>query len=461
MLLTMLIIAGFQSWWLRNSYVNEELQLKKEISLILRETGFEAQFGGMLPRNGDGPKMMHEPDFVVFDGESKTMTAGRVTGGDSTPGRMETKISITLGPGDLPGGRIRRNFDTSIHTDSLPSHYTLRIRPLQQHKLDSVFRIRLDKSALPVQYVLYRSTMRDSIPSSTGLLVTTPVPAGFDHESIYRAVIGNYAPLILKRLLPQIIVSLFIVLITIFSFLLLYRNLLSQKRLAEQKNQFISNITHELKTPIATVSVALEALQNFNAMHDPARTREYLDISQKELQRLSLLVDKVLKLSMFENDQLVLNRETLNLDELVREVSGSMKLQLEKNQAQLSYTATGSNFTIDADRLHMVSVLFNLLDNALKYGGEKPVIEIELSEAGADLQLVVRDKGIGIPPEYTKKIFEKFFRVPQGDRHNVKGYGLGLSYVAGIVHKHGGSIDVTSTPGKGSSFIIRLPQHHG
>lgn len=233
--------------------------------------------------------------------------------------------------------------------------------------------------------------------------------------------------------------------------------MLRQQRLADIKNEFISNITHELKTPIATVSVAIEALRSFNASMDAQRSKEYLDISANELQRLSLLVDKVLKLSMFEKKEMDLKYETLNMQNLVQEVASSMRIQFEKKNAAVSITAEGdTNF--EGDRLHLVSVIFNLLDNALKYTYDNPRIKILTTGTANKLTLVVMDDGIGIPDEYKHKVFEKFFRVPTGNLHNAKGYGLGLSYVAHVVEKHKGSIKVEPGEGGGSKFVIVLPK---
>jgi two-component system, OmpR family, phosphate regulon sensor histidine kinase PhoR len=228
--------------------------------------------------------------------------------------------------------------------------------------------------------------------------------------------------------------------------------------LADIKNEFMSNITHELKTPIATVSVAIEALRSFNANLDPQRTKEYLDISANELQRLSLLVDKVLKLSMFEKKEIDLQYEPLDMKELVHEVTSSLRLQLEKFHAQLNVTNEGDT-RLEGDRLHLVSVIFNLLDNAIKYSADAPKIDVQIIEDNSRVNLVIKDSGIGIPEEYKAKIFEKFFRVPTGNLHNAKGYGLGLSYVAHVINRHEGTIDVESIPGDGSKFIISLPKH--
>ena len=287
------------------------------------------------------------------------------------------------------------------------------------------------------------------------------VTVGFANPVVFKMIPGNSVAYLLKKMISPILFSFFLIGLTVLTFTLLYRNLVQQRRLTVLKNDFISNITHELKTPIATVQVAIEALRNFNAMKDPARTKEYLDISQQELQRLSMLVDKVLRLSMFENREVQLMPEPFDLQELVKEVTGSFQPLLEKHRANLKIDYKGDNFTIEADRLHLMSVVYNLLDNALKYGGAEPQIEIEVDMTGPEARLIVKDNGIGIPAAYQDKIFDKFFRVPQGDRHNVKGYGLGLSYVSHIIQKHRGHIQVNSEPGKGSRFIITLPKLYG
>jgi two-component system phosphate regulon sensor histidine kinase PhoR len=283
------------------------------------------------------------------------------------------------------------------------------------------------------------------------------VTIGFAHPVTYELSLGNTFGYLLKKLASPILFSLFLVGVTVVSFVLLYRNLQRQRKLTEIKNEFISNITHELKTPIATVGVAIEALKNFNAINDPKRTQEYLDISQNELHRLSLLVDKVLKLSMFEQKEVELKYESLNLKDVVDEVVSSMRLQVEKHHATVSVTTDG-NTSLHGDRLHLLSVIFNLLDNALKYGNGNTAVKFDLSEKENAIELAVADNGIGISPEYKDRVFEKFFRVPAGNTHNTKGYGLGLSYVAHVIQKHNGKIEVESQPGLGSKFIITLPK---
>jgi two-component system, OmpR family, phosphate regulon sensor histidine kinase PhoR len=324
-------------------------------------------------------------------------------------------------------------------------------------QIDSAYKIALSNAGINAGFSIKRDSLfrPDSIAGMH--FSTSKVPVGFLSKNAYQASFEAPTSFLMRKIAPQILLSLLLVAFTSISFLFLYRNLLAQRRLTLMKNDFISNITHELKTPIATVNVAIEALRNFDALQSPERTKEYLDISASELQRLSLLVDKVLKLSMFENKDIELQKSDFNLKELVEEVMHSMRLQFQKNKATISFKTAGEPFHIHADRLHITSVIYNLLDNALKYGGSKPEIKVELAATPQEFKLRVEDNGIGISPEYANKVFEKFFRVPSGDHHNIKGYGLGLSYAAHVVHQHGGTISVDSQPGKGSAFTIKLP----
>lgn len=273
----------------------------------------------------------------------------------------------------------------------------------------------------------------------------------------YVAEISAYGGHLLRKVLPQGLFALLLFSCVALAFGLMYKSLRQQQRLTELKNDFVRNMTHELKTPISTVSVAIEALQNFDALSDPARTREYLDISRLELNRLSLLVDKVLRMSLFEQGEPELKPEPLDLRLLVEEVLAAMKIQFEKYRAEVSFSASGEKFGLRGDRLHLTSVVYNLLDNALKYSHSTPSIEVVLAQSEGNLAIRVSDRGRGIPSEYRERVFEKFFRVPTGDVHDVKGHGLGLSYVAGVVRLHGGDIRAEGREGGGTSFEVKLP----
>jgi two-component system phosphate regulon sensor histidine kinase PhoR len=331
---------------------------------------------------------------------------------------------------------------------------------LRISEIDSACRLAFRKEGLGIPFTVKKSDslFRPGRLNSDEQEFRNKITIGFAHPATYEILTGNTYIYLLKRLASPVLFSVFLISITILSFVLLYRNLIKQKKLTEIKNEFISNITHELKTPIATVGVAIEALRNFNAINDPQRTKEYLDISQNELHRLSLLVDKVLKLSMFEKKEVDLKYEPVNIKDVVEEVVSSMKLQIEKNHATVTVNQEGDT-SLQGDRLHLVSVIYNLLDNALKYGNGSTEIKIEMKESGDQVMLTISDNGIGIPHEYKDKVFEKFFRIPSGDKHNTKGYGLGLSYVAHVIKKHKGKIEVESQQAVGTKFIITLPKN--
>ncbi len=462
MFITILLICGFQVYWIMQNYSREKQLLRKEVSVILRETGFNLQFGELskVPGVRIGFDLDNEEDEIASKPHIMDKKVLQFES-DSIGMTKNTQVIIAINRRDSGNKEVSLTQDIKGvepgQESDLSGTFTL-MRPVNRNKLDSAFRTALRKGNFPENYVL-RKVPQDSLNSKEAEgFSTNPIPAGLEHFLFYKATFTGYAPFIWKRIWSQLLISLFIVCFSVFSFVLIYRTLIRQKKLNEQKDQFISNMTHELKTPIATVSVALEAMQNFNVLDDPKRTREYLDISQKELQRLGLLVDKVLKLSMFENNMLEIHPESLDFDALTGDVCAAMKLQFEKSNVAFSLERTGNDFHITGDRLHLSGVLFNLLDNALKYGGEKPEIRVALFADNREVRAVITDNGNGIAPEYREKVFEKFFRIQQGNRHDVKGYGLGLAYAAGIAKKHGGRITVESTPGKGSSFTLILPK---
>ena len=460
MALSILAIAAFQYYWLQKAYEREERTLEMRTNFMFRDAVRSVQTSKLkLDRFSDSTRV---PPVILQQkksGEVKIITPHQKIEGmidvvmnkvKDTSGNtviFTQKLSDSLLK-VFPGRRDRRDRMLQFLFDIDSLQDSIKIR-----ELDSAYQKRLDEQNLEIPFVIDKVETRE-----TKEPVFNEVTLGFRNPATYRLDINGKTAFILKRIAIPILFSIFLVAFTALSFSLLYRNLLRQNRLADIKNEFMSNITHELKTPIATVSVAIEALRSFNANLDPQRTKEYLDISANELQRLSLLVDKVLKLSMFEKKEIDLQYESLDMKNLVEEVTSSLRLQFEKHHAQVNIISDG-NTTLEGDRLHLVSVIFNLLDNAIKYSADAPRIDVQIKGGINKVDLVIKDSGIGIPEEYKGKIFEKFFRVPTGNLHNAKGYGLGLSYVAHVINRHKGTIDVDSIPGDGSEFIISLPKH--
>lgn len=295
--------------------------------------------------------------------------------------------------------------------------------------------------------------------------ISIPLTFSFNLKSDYKttpkslAVFDNLSSFYFFKLIPNISVSILLFFALLFGFLSLLKSKKQQEQLLQIKNDFIGNMTHELKTPISTVNVALEAINNFGALNDPIKIKEYLSISQLELGRLNNLIDKVLKLSKYEKGEFDLTKKEIDIQQLMSDVLQSLKLQFDKYDINLVIDQNGSDFHINGDDSHIKSMFYNLLDNAIKYRKENAMINVNLEEDGNRIKIEVEDNGIGIPQQYQQNIFDRFFRIPNNDHHNVKGYGLGLNYVKQIVQSHGGEITCFSNEGDGTKFIIVFPKN--
>ncbi|MEX1132755.1 MAG: HAMP domain-containing sensor histidine kinase [Flavobacteriales bacterium] len=233
--------------------------------------------------------------------------------------------------------------------------------------------------------------------------------------------------------------------------------ILKQKKLSEMKNDFIGNMTHELKTPISTIALSAEVLTDPNIVDEPDRLREYARIIRSENERLRTQVERVLQLSTLDKETLQLRREKVDMHQLVREVGNSLKLPMQERKVELRLELEAERHILSGDRVHLTNALFNLLDNALKYGHEGTEIIVGTRSKGGELRVSVQDHGIGIRKEDLGLVFERFYRVHTGNVHNVKGFGLGLHYVQQIAQAHGGGVTAQSEFGKGSVFTLSLP----
>ncbi len=324
-------------------------------------------------------------------------------------------------------------------------------------KIDSIYTNRLKTAQLDIHHEMKIFDRSDDSIKVPLLSVAFKYGNFLDGGRPY-AIFPFYKQFVFKKIWPSILLSLVLFSVVALSFLLILRSWLAQMRLTKVKNEFISNMTHELKTPISTVGVALEALESYGAIDDPKKRKEYLDISKHELDRLKILVDKVLKMSTLEKGIEALNIVDVDLSELTAQMMHSMSLHFEKNEAEVDYKEEGTDFIVKGDKVHLVNVLYNLIDNAIKYSGDQPMVELKLSSDRDNVKISVSDNGPGIPKEYISKIFDRLFRVPTNDLHNVKGHGLGLHYVKTVVERHGGSVRANSTVGEGTSFVITIPK---
>ncbi len=252
-------------------------------------------------------------------------------------------------------------------------------------------------------------------------------------------------------------VSAFFVLIIIFAFYYTIATIFKQKKLSIIKNDFINNMTHELKTPISTISLACEALSDKDIGNsDDTRTR-FVSMISDENKRLGSLVENVLQSAVIERGDLKLKKEKLDIHKIITNAVQNINIQVQKKNGVINIKNKAKNTILIGDKVHITNVIYNLLDNAIKYTATTPIIDIETSDLVGGVMIKIKDNGIGISKEHQPKIFEKLYRVPTGDRHDVKGFGLGLSYVKSIIESHEGDISLESSLGKGSSFNIYLP----
>ncbi len=247
-----------------------------------------------------------------------------------------------------------------------------------------------------------------------------------------------------------------ILLLTVLFFAYAIWVILRQKRLSEMQKEFINNMTHEFKTPLSTIKIAAGVFLNDDYIRHDERLHRYASIIVEQNQRLNNQVEKVLQIAKIEQGTLELKRERILLMPLLRQLLNSVQLQLENSNGQLEIHLEDAQCELMADRLHLSNILHSLLDNAMKYHEGPPQITVSTRKEGRNLLLEIRDRGIGIDPAYQSQIFEKFYRVPTGNVHNVKGFGLGLYYVKQICQAHHWPISLDSAPGEGTTITLQL-----
>ncbi len=250
-----------------------------------------------------------------------------------------------------------------------------------------------------------------------------------------------------------LLITLFIVMMFSLALFIIFK----QKRLSEMKNDFVNNMTHELKTPVSTISLASQMLSDRSIPDEQKNLGQISRIIQAESKQLGFQVERVLQMAIFDHGELKLKLEEVNLHDIIDTVAQNFLLQLDKREGKLEFFPEAEDAVVNGDLMHLTNVVSNLLENAIKYTRLKPEISIATRTENDSLVVSVMDNGIGISKEDQKRIFDKFYRVPSGNVHNVKGFGLGLSYVKLIVEQHHGSIKIKSEPGKGSQFDIQLP----
>lgn len=329
---------------------------------------------------------------------------------------------------------VNRLVAQSIKRSGIKSKYEYVIKDIFQNPIfqSTNFRNEYLGNALRVQLTL------DNAPFQETLYLY------FDEDNNY----------ILRQLGWIIAASIIFTIIIISAFALTVRQMFTQKKLSEIKSDFINNMTHELKTPLATISLAIDALTNEKVIHDTEKIRYYSAMIKDENKRMNKQVEKILQAARIERQEIKLNLQALNAHDIIHKVADNLSLQIQERQGTLTLKLAAQRHVINADDVHFSNIIFNLLDNAIKYSKDQPRIEVETLNQSGMLAIRVKDQGIGMNKETQARVFEKFYRAHTGNLHNVKGFGLGLSYVKAMAEAHGGKIKVESTPGKGSTFTV-------
>jgi two-component system phosphate regulon sensor histidine kinase PhoR len=254
-----------------------------------------------------------------------------------------------------------------------------------------------------------------------------------------------------------IVSTIFLLLVVVFFSYTIWA-ILQQRKLSEVRTEFINNMTHELKTPISTISLSTEVLSNPNITQNPERLMNYANIIKEETQRLQEQVDKVLQMATLDKNKVDLQFEKVNLHDILKKTITGFELILDSKDGKIERDLDATNAFVMGDKTHLTNVFFNLMDNAIKYSDNKPVIHVSTKDHKSGIHIRVKDNGIGMNREQQKHVFENFYRVPTQDRHDVKGFGIGLNYVMKMVKKHNGKIQLRSELKQGSTFRIYLPR---
>ena len=310
------------------------------------------------------------------------------------------------------------------------------------------------------EQTVYQSEPLSRTPKSSEIITHVIFPldpaSKQNYIKIYFPTKGDYLSESVSFLVPSVIFSM----ILLITFTITIYIILRQKRLSEMKNDFINNMTHELKTPVSTISIAAQMMKDSDISKSPEVFRHISTVINDETKRLGFLVEKVLQMSLFENQKATLKLKELDVNDLIANIANTFKIKVEKSDGTIDIDLGAEDSTIFADEMHITNMLFNLMDNAVKYRREAVPLRLmaRTRNEGDKVIISIEDNGIGVKKENLKKVFDRFYRVPTGNVHNVKGFGLGLAYVRKVAEDHKGSIRAENGIGNiGTTFIITLP----
>jgi two-component system phosphate regulon sensor histidine kinase PhoR len=432
--LSLIGIIILQVSWIRSSLLLKEEQTRQNIEMALGEINLElreekSRFPSMV-----SPKMMQEwPRDQLLNLFRAPTIAERYTAF-----RMQDKIR----KGFERHGLRKTNFEFAIVND---------VNSLTFEMQSANFEKNYEKA---LEDTLNNKIYYMDITALEGSETETLAPS----ESLV-VVVSNIKDFIFKSLGWMIAGAILFTTVILAAFYLTLHALLRQKKLSEIKSDFINNMTHELKTPLATISLAVDAIRNPKVIGDQSKLEYFSGIIKEENRRMNKQVETILQAALLDKHEVQLQLKDLHVHETLGHIMDNFRLQLDERQGRLTLDLEASNDLVEGDEVHLTNMLSNLVDNAIKYSKPDlpPVIGISTMNYGKYVRIRMEDNGIGMNKETVSRIFEKFYRAHTGNIHNVKGFGLGLSYVRTMVDAHQGKITVDSVPGKGSVFTVDLP----
>lgn len=456
----LLSIIALQVFWLYKAYQEQKNQLLSLVDNTLMETQIFTGVNASLRTTAQS----------LISDLLGNFSEGRIDVKDGGNVLIQKKYEVSVN--DLPKEQANMKSEilklAGLDTSSPRKSYTL-----EEYKKEIAKSLSYKKVNIPFELALIApnnsiiASTTDTVTFKKSSLITgtdysLPVTLNKSLKGRIQLALPHAFFYLLKGMWVISLLSVCFIIICAISFSYMVALFYKQKKVAEIRNDFMNNMTHELKTPISSVSVALELLQDNTVSMGPEVKEEYFKIAENELKRLTMLVDKVLRMAAFEKMEVKINKEKLQAREWITEVVDSIKPLAEAAKAAVTIDIQPEHLSLFADRNYISSVLQNLLENAIKYADNKkplPEINITAREADGNFYLKVKDNGIGIATQYQGKVFDKFFRVPTGDQHDTKGYGLGLSYVKEIVRLHQGSVTLESELGSGTTFTVTIPQN--
>ena len=452
-------VIGLQIFWLYNAYGEQRKRLLATANEALLETqlmtGVNRQLtsaamgltNGLLEgyAKGERPVVKMSPD-LKGEIDIRKIKPGDIHTEDP---ELKSELAQLIGMDTAPKNYTIKQYKARLNKTLVSKHVSL---PFELALLDPDCRI-ITATTDPAKF--------ERTGTKSGMEQRIIARLNEKQAGILQLAFPNVAFYLLREMGLVLFLSLFFIVVCGFSFYYMIALFFKDKKEAEVKNDFMNNMTHELKTPFTSVSMALELLQDESVVMKEVDKKEYFQIAGNELKRLGMLVDKVLRMSAFEKMEVDLNLEKFEVLPWLEEIVSAVKLQTEGISSDITINIWPFDLQFYADKEQLTSVIQNLLDNAVKYRDQQKEslhIWVDVWEHESNNFITITDNGQGIPAEYIYKVFGKFFRVPTGDEHDIKGYGLGLSYVREIIKLHHGEIEVSSTLKRGTKFEITIPK---